>query len=466
MKKIIKYLPAMLLVFALLITSCDDELEQLPPEQLSNELTLGTYDNLVLATNGIYTLLYDYNWYGRDFTVIADLKGGNAKSSPLNSGRFQTEYNWANNEANTSAFWDEAYYLISRANNVINAIDGFEETGITQEMLDQLEGEALFLRALAYFDLVRMYAQPYSYNSSSLGVPIVFVTEIAQPARNTVDEVYAQIVADLIEAEGKIGTPDRGATDVVGLGSKEAVQALLAKVYLYMEDWQNAADYATKLIGNSNYSLYTVANYATVWGTDGASEVIFEVFGNATQSSWPGYDEIGYIYEPTGYGDVCASNQLYNLYELGDVRANVFKTDAGYPGFFWPNKYPGKDIIRVNNIVVFRLAEMYLIRAEAVLNGASGTALNDFNAIITNRGLAAATTVSLVDIYDERRRELCFEGNQMWDLSRTGRGLDRDETETHISGDVDIPFPDYRWAMPIPYYEMDANTNMVQNPGY
>lgn len=471
MKNTLKYLSAILIIFSLVFTACEDELEQLPPEQLSNELSLGTYDNLVLATNGIYTLLYSSDWYGRDFTVISDLKGGNGKSSPLNSGRFQTEYNWGNNESNTAGFWNEAYYLIARANNVINALEDFEETGVTQEMLDQLKGEALFLRGLAYFDLVRMYAQPYSYDPSSLGVPVVLVTEIGEPARNTVAEVYTQIVADLLEAEGKIGALDkanplRGATDATGMASMEAVQALLAKVYLYMEDWNNAATYASKLIGNSKFSLYTAADYATVWGTNAASEVIFEIFGDATQSSWPGYDEIGYIYEPTGYGDVCASDQLYNLYESGDVRADVFKTDAGYPGFNWPNKYPGKDQIRVNNIVVLRLAEMYLIRAEAILNGASGTAINDFNAIRTNRGLAAAGTVSLADIYDERRRELCFEGNQMWDLSRTGRDLDRDEAETSISGDIDISFPDYRWAMPIPFYEMDANPNMVQNPGY
>ena len=111
---------------------------------------------------------------------------------------------------------------------------------------------------------------------------------------------------------------------------------------------------------------------------------------------------------------------------------------------------------------------MYLIRAEAILNGATAgvTALVDYNKIRTNRGLAAAASVSLQDIYNERRLELCFEGNQLWDLSRTGRGLDRDEAETQIAGDVDISFPEYRWAMPIPYYEMDANTNMVQNPGY
>lgn len=467
MKKIVKYVAFLLMIFAVVFTSCDDQLEQLPPEQLSNELVLDNYDNLVLATNGIYNLLYETGWYGRDFTVIADLKGGNSKSSPKNTGRFQTEFNWANNEANSSALWTNAYFLIARANNVINAIPNIDEAGVTVEMLNQLKGEALFLRALAYFDLVRMYAQPYTLdNGASLGVPVVLVTEIAKPSRNTVAEVYAQIVADLVEAEAITGTSDRGATDIAALASKEAAQALLAKVYLYMGDWQNAADYATKLIENANYSLYTSAEYTTVWGTDGASEVIFEVFGSATQSSWPGYDEIGYIYEPTGYGDVCATDDLLDLYEAGDVRRNLFKLDSENPGYEWPNKFPGKDIIRVNNIPVLRLSEMYLIRVEASLNGATGYSVaTDYSAIRTNRGLTGGTP-NLTALYNERRRELCFEGNQLWDLSRTGRGLERDNSEIVIVGDVDISFPDYRWAMPIPAVEMDANPNMVQNPNY
>mgnify|MGYP001181023401 CR=1 FL=1 len=290
MKKIIKYLPAILLMFSLMITSCEDELEQLPPEQLSNELSLGTYDNLVLATNGSYTQLGATNWYGRDFTVIADLKGGNAKSSPLNSGRFQTEYNWANSQSESAALFDNAYSLISRANNVINALVDFEETGVTQAQLDQLDGEAKFLRALAYFDLVRMYAQPYSYDPSSLGVPIVTVTEIASPARNTVQEVYTQIVADLLDAENKIGALSadgfRGETNRVSLATKEAVQALLAKVYLYMEDWSGASTYASKVIGSNKYSLYSASEYGNIWSTDGASEVIFEVYGSSTETAW------------------------------------------------------------------------------------------------------------------------------------------------------------------------------------
>ena len=456
----------LLVVLVVLGNACsEDFIDKQPPLQLANEKVLSTYTGLVQATNAAYAPLYDERWYGREFIVIGDLKGGNAKSSPLNTGRYQMEYNWGNNPSNTTALWSMAYMTISRANNILEYVDGIEEPGVTEEQLGQIKGESLFLRALSYFDLVRMYAQPYSQAPSSMGVPIVLKTEIVYPPRNTVAEVYDQIVADLLAAEEVISVPGRG-TDPVAYASVDAVRALLAKVYLYMENWASAAEYATKVIDSGNYTLYTADEYASVWGTDAASEVIFEVFGDGTQSQWPGYDEIGYIFDPEGYGDVCASNQLLDLFPANDVRGQLYESFEDYTEYYWPLKYPGKDKPNVNNIPLLRLSEMYLIRAEAALNGASGDALADYNAVLTQRGYGPDLTVSLKKVYLERRRELAFEGNQLWDLSRTGRGLNRDEAETTVTGDVDIPFPDYRWAMPIPLYEMEANENMEQNPGY
>ena len=147
------------------------------------------------------------------------------------------------------------------------------------------------------------------------------------------------------------------------------------------------------------------------------------------------------------------------------------------PGEYWSLKYPGrlgKTPRREYNTPVLRLAEMYLIRAEAILNGASEagvTALADFNAIRTHRGLTAAATVDLTEIYRERRRELCFEGNELFDLARTQRSLVRTDFTGLINKDIAFVVggsaeTNYLWAMPIPQTEKDANVNMVQNPGY
>ncbi len=467
MKKNIIYF----LTFALLLLAgCESILDKRPPLQLDNEKVLSTYKLIVQATNAAYSPLYSANWYGRAHLVVPDLMGGNAKQSPRSSGRFQQTYNWNYTPGDNVGIWTSAYDAIARANNVLEYIDDLSEEGVTQAMKDQIKGECLFIRALGHWDLVRTFGQPYTYQGgNTLGVPIIRKTEIGQPSRATVKEVYDElIVPDLIAAEGLLGDPGRG-NDEKAFACKEAAQAILAKVYLYMGDWANAASKATDVISSGRYTLYTAANYLTVWSTPAATEAIFEVYGNNTESTFPSWDEVGYIYNPDGYGDVCASNELLGLYDAADIRGQLFKTSPSYPGYWWPDKYPGKaGDTRVNNIPVIRLSEMYLIRAESVLNGATGDALSDYNTIRTNRGLTAAGSVSLDDIYLERRLELCFEGNLLWDLSRTGRSLQRDNEDNKITiqDNVDVQFPDYKWALPIPIVEMQANGNMEQNPGY
>lgn len=462
---------AMLFAFA----SCEDYLVEEPILEQTNELTLATYKGLNSATAGAYSLLYSTNWYGRNFVITADIKGGNAKLSPISSGRFTTEYQWNNNEGSAPGLWSTAYSVIARTNNVINALVDFQEDNVSAADIDHLKAECLFLRSIAYFDMVRLYAQPYTYAKEGLGLPLVFVTEMGYPARNTVAEVYAQVVADLLEAEGLIGSYRReGVTDALAVVSVDAIRGLLARVYLYMGEWQNAADYATKLIASENYEMFTADEFTTwdnggVWGLEtGQDEIIFEVYGAEGNSSHGNWDVISFILSPEGYGDVGASKDLLDLYEEGDVRADLFRTHADYGDAKWSLKYPGKGgDLRQDNIPVLRLSEMYLIRAEALLNGASiagASAKDDVNTIRTNRGLDAALNINLTDVYNERRRELCFEGHEVFDLARTQRDLVRTDYDGSINQNVS--FPDYKWAMPIPSYEMDANENMVQNDEY
>ena len=478
MNKKIYILIGLAVVLMLSATSCEDFLYQQPRLSQTTELTLSTYEGLQAATLGCYSPLYSASWYGRNFVVTADLKGGNAKISPLNSGRFRTDYLWNNTPDASHALWTIAYQAISRTNNVINVIeDGFEEVGVDQADLDQLVGECKFIRALAYFDLARLFCQPYSAGADQLGVPVVLVTENGKPARDNLGTVYDQVEADLLDAAAKMSSvsPNAG-TDAVGWATSYAAEALLARLYLYMEEWQTAADYASGVINDFPGSMYSATDYTTwdlggVWGTDGASEVIFEVYGSEGNSTHANWDVISYIMSPDGYGDVGASDDVRNLMEEGvDVRHNLFINTAAWPNDYWSLKYPGKapdGNLREDNIVVMRLSEMYLIRAEAILNGASisgATAIGDVNMIRSNRGATSLGDVTLTDLYQERRRELCYEGHELFDLARTQRGLVRVDYDGAVN--QNIPFPDYRWAMPIPQAEMDANENMVQNPGY
>ncbi|HDJ33836.1 MAG TPA: RagB/SusD family nutrient uptake outer membrane protein [Bacteroidetes bacterium] len=472
------------LLLAGILVSCNkDYLEEFPRLDQSDELTLSSYRGLESATAGTYTQLCATNWYGAGFVLTADLKGGNAKIGPISSGRYTDEYFWINSPSATSRLWTTAYQTIARANNVINAIDdGFSEPGVSETSILQLKGENLFMRALAYFDMLRMYAQPYSSGRNNPGVPLVLVTENQYPARNTVGEVYDQIVNDLQDAILILEETNPKGNDGTWATSWSS-KALLAKVYLYMENWQGAADLATDIILNSPYSLFEETDYTTwdmngYWGSVGpASEVIFQVDGSEGNDAHGYWLAISYMVDPEGYGDIATSHDLLDLYEPGDVRASLFQEPAKYPGEYWTLKYPGRlgnTPRREYNVPVLRLAEMYLIRAEALLNGAGiigVTALDDYNAIRTRRGLTEATTVTLQDIYDERRRELCFEGNELFDLARTQRSLDRTDYSGAANEDVAFipggtPEQNYLWAMPIPQAEIDANTNMEQNPGY
>jgi len=463
------------LLFLVAFTSCENFLLQEPRLSQTNELTLSNFVGLDKSVAAAYSPLYSLNWYGSGFVITSDLKGGNAKRSPIASGRFTFEYLWNNNPIETSNLWAIAYDAIARVNNVLNALETLDEPGITEEQTDQLKGECYFLRALAYHDLVRLYAQQYSSGAGAPGVPVVLISEIGTPARNTVGEVYDLIVNDLKAAETLLGAAaSREGTDTKAYASKYAAQALLSRVYLYMGKWQDAADYATKVINSGAYSMtsaaeFTVASEGGIWGaTLGGAETIFEVFGSELNTIHGNWEVISFIMSPDGYGDVGASKDLINLYEEGDVRANLFINTADYPNDFWSLKYPGKNgNLREDNIPVLRLSEMYLTRAEAINKGASisgVTAVDDINEIRTNRGASEKSSVSISDILNERRMELCFEGHQLFDLARTKSALTRNDYEGAVN--KDIPFPDYRWAMPIPKAELDANANMVQNDGY
>jgi len=482
MKTKIEYKILILIILVGLSFSCSkDFLVEKPRLSQSNELTLSSYKGLNASIAGAYSPLCATGWYGAGLVITADMKGGNAKRGSVQSGRYVDEYLWNNSPASTSALWATAYSTIARVNNVINVIDGgFTETGKTQEQLDQLKGEGLFLRALSYFDLARIYCQPYVAGRDNMGVPVVLITENGYPARNTVGEVYDRVVEDLL-ASIPLLTSTR--SDDAAWASKTAATALLAKVYLYMGKWQDAATYANTVIGTPGLSLFTAAEYSTwdnggYWGSGGAgAEIIFQVDGSEGNSSHGYWEAISYMMDPNGYGDCAASKDVVDLYEAGDVRANLFLQPSKYPGEYWSLKYPGRlgrTPKREYNTPVLRLAEMYLIRAEALLNGASVsgvTALADLNAIRTNRGLTAVTTVDLDEIYKERRRELSFEGNELFDLARTQRSLVR--VDYGGLSNKNITFApggtaetNYLWAMPIPQSEMDANVNMVQNPGY
>ena len=471
-----------ILASALVLSSCaKDFLEKAPVLSQSNVLTLSTYEGLDLSTAGAYAPLASTNWYGADFIIQAEMATGNGKRwgpqfDKYESGRCTDPYYILYNPGNTSALWGTAYYVILAANSVINAIDAEDASYKASEQdLNNLKAECLFLRALSHFDLVRTYAMPYNYtaDASHLGVPVVLVSDSeAQPARETVAKTYEQIISDLLEAE-KIIDPEyvrAGVNDPKATVTLEAIQALLARAYQYSEQWQKAADYANKVIESGKFRLWTASEIkdGAVYMIDkpGDGEVIFEIYNGLSQTYGTGNENIWGLTSYQAYGDAGASYDIYNAYEDTDVRKTLLTPDTDGNALF-TIKYFGKGLgaLDATNVIVLRLSEMYLIRAEAVVKGATGySAVDDLKLIADNRG-ATPQTATPSGVYEELNKEFAWEAHLWFDLARTGRDMNRTDVASEAIIKT-LKAKDYRWAKPIPRREFNVNKNLVQNEGY
>ena len=461
-----------------------------PPMDQSDELALSTFEGIDGATAGNYRAVI--SWYGASFPLTFDVMCGNGMVGPVNTGRMRQEPAWNYTSTSTMGLWSSAYSAILGCNKALTAINEgkFSRNGVSDEQINNIKAENLFLRALAYFDLVRVYAQPYGYIKANgitgveaMGVPIVLKDDLsARPSRNTVAEVYENlIIPDLVEAERLMSDSyvRAGVKDVVATVTKPVIQALMARVYLHHEDWQLAADYATKVIKNGRFRLLSGDRFVSMWdgsvdvAPQSGSEIIFEVY--VSQSDGSRSDLGDYLTAPevaggAGYGDVRVSNDLIDLYDATDVRlTGLTKTNSKYPGYRWSTKFPGKNgLLAYNNVPVLRISEMYLIRSEAIYRGAtvSGvTAIDDLNRVATNRNAEAYATVTLDNLFEESRKEFLFEGHVFFDMKRLQKSLVRTDYDLDpLTKNID--FPSYRWALPIPENDILYNDNMDQNPGY
>jgi hypothetical protein len=463
-------------IAALSGVGCADFLTEDPILSQSNQLTLSDYEGLTKSVHGAYAPLVSSSWYGAAFVLDAEMRSGNGKINlDYSSGRYTVAYNLNYTSTSAPGLWGFAYYVISAVNNVLANLDGKDVSGVTAQDLNNLRAECLFLRALSHFDLVRTHAKAYTIDPAALGVPYVFVTEPAgQPARNTVKEVYDNIVKDLLDAESAIDPKyvRAGVADAKATVTLPAIQALLSRVYLYRAEWQKAADYATKLINDPAYTLWIKDKLPDVWKEDkhSSGEVIFEVYG-LKSNYYDGYwDAITWETKPDGYADCAASADIYGLYESNDARGKLFRSHPDNANVFWTTKYIGKDFGTpdVSNTIVLRLSEMYLNRAEALANGATipgATALNDLNKIREQRGASPLNSASAQDALNERRLELAWEGHLWFDRARTGNPVTRTD---YVGAETtrNVPVDSKYWALPIPKRELDVNPNLVQNPGY
>lgn len=458
--------PAAMTLLMLMASCSEDFLELQPSGAVDLDSAIKTLDDYKSAVNGIYSGLQSSNYYGRYFILVPDVMSDDVKqNAQANRARDFADYTANVQDGIASGMFNTIYNVINRANTVINA--NAEVPAAVENQKNQYVGEALALRALAHFDLVRIFAQHYGFTNDNGHPGISIVTSFdqdAKPGRNTVAQVYAQIETDLAEAV-KFMTI---APATPGRMSKEAALALLARVNLYKGDWAKAEQYANDVISGGKYKLMTNGEYASSWSNQFSSESIFSIFFRADDDN--GSDALGRMYIVEGYGDYLPSQDVVSLIPEGDARLAIFEEDpslSGALGNIRVNKYPNPSV--QNSTPIIRLSEMYLIRAEArAMQGKESDAQTDVTTI-RQRGLPTAPAVTatgqalLDEIEKERRIELMFEGHRLWDLMRKKKGVFR----TDCTGlTCEIPYPNDRFIAPIPQREIDANPNMAQNPGY
>ncbi len=440
-------------------SSCKKFLYQEPYNSLSLNDIFKDFEGARTTLVGCYDDLKGSDHYSRTFSIYPEVTGGNIKYSRPSNLALQISYNF-NNDAlvnDMSDFNKNAYSVIYGANNILANINKALDATTAQK--NKLMADAFCIRALIHFDLVRVFAQGYSFtpDASHRGIVIRnFNVSALTPVTNinTCKQVFDQINSDLDSAI--LLYPNSVQIFTIGDAktyfSLDAAKALQNRVSLYKNDWNKVISLSTDLIIANKYPLTTNGSYVSSWQTI-ATESIFELaFGNRTGGALGDYYSVS---SSATLSQLATTTDLLNLFQSGDVRGqnSMFSSkQVNATTFFGTNKY--QNISLGNNIKVLRMSEVYLNRAEAYaeINKLS-EALADLNIIRKRANPAAANfnstdkQIILDEIFNERRRELCFEGHLFFDISRKKKNLVRQDCQSTVCG---FSYPDPRFACPIP----------------
>ncbi|AMR28632.1 hypothetical protein A0257_17030 [Hymenobacter psoromatis] len=473
---------ALALTLGLSLAACKDALDIAPQQSIDLSTAFNTSQKVGAAVVGCYAQLDNSNLYGTDLILVPELMAGDGYITWQGSFQNYAQLAYHNQNSrisNALEIWRAAYANINQTNLVLANLAVVSDTAQRQ----QFRGEMHFIRAAMYFELVRLYAQQYQPGggNNQPGVPLNLSAnnDIAQanntPARATVEQVYAQVVSDL-QAAIK-GLPALNVTRA----SSYSAEALLARVYLQQGNFLAARAAANDVITNSGASL--AGTLGAVFANRNSAESLFEIQQNDQNNAGTANSGLATFfagYSPTGDQGI--------LYGRSDVQV-----DSSFAALYGPPTGPdvrGTDYLPIlqtkkliylsdgNNragqlrtikwrtygqdIPLIRLAEMYLIRAECDIRaGKSGDA--DINLVRQRSRATPITGAALSDVLLERQLELAFEGFRLYDLKRTNGIIAAADPANNIPA---INANDPIEIMPIPYQEINTNTNLVQNPGY
>ena len=495
-------------ILAASLSSCvNDWLDVAPSDGTDADAALTSSSDLAAARTGMYAALKGnsnlVDYYGQQFFVYGDVHagddyqynnlGGSNRASFYYDMNYQTASEFTSSTSSSNVAWKSPYIVIGRANRIIAAAEGgaLSDAAEAKATIDQYAAEAKVLRALAHFDLVRIYGKPYTEDQgASLGVPLV--TEVlesnAKPARSTVAEVYTQVVKDLTEA---ISSNALATETEPGYVSVWGAKAILSRVYLNMGDYANALSVAEDIIKNSGAALWTRDQYFKAWdaSTPNESEFLFRlnVAGSTDSNDLNG---IGNLQQREGYKEMVATKKFVDMLtsDPEDVRNEMFlpATAAKEVATYGTNKVflnklrgQGGNSRNVTIVPIIRLSEVYLTAAEcAFRNNDKTKAVEYLNDLVKNRtttvaSLATVDNITLERILIERRKELIGEGQRYFDALRNNETITRYTSEADkgwhktLSKDAQSFNRDYFKAIAaIPQAEINANPNIKQNTGY
>lgn len=496
MKKITNILLSLACV--LTFASCQGFLDMAPTNQADSSTCLTSVHDAQVMLNGLIYKMSSSSYYGRNFMLYGDAKGGDMTIyTGGNPGDALYYFNHSASSSSYWSFWSTGYNCLLQANNIINNIKKMQNEATT-ENFDDILGQALTIRALIHFDLVRLYGKPYNMDRNSDGITVVTeqVDASAKLLRDPVEKAYTQILADLNEA-----APLLSKSVARGYFNYYANQMLLGKVYQYMDNQSAALTCFENVINSGKYALYTPANWVASWSREFGSESILEIAIYPSEGDL-GTGSLGCYYMRKGHinaanGNFNASKYWMDLMGENDVRWGIMayghyygdtsqdpriQARAAY-GKDWCYKYAGSTTLAGDkgssnftavNIKIFRLSEAYLLAAEAALGSNKAKAAEYLNAIAQRNPDYTPWTSATVNadaVYNEYRREFLCEGKLFFEACRLNKTITFEDNAYYGSTvssrrGLTIDRSNNLCRLPVSIDEIHTNPDIQQNPGY
>ena len=481
-------------------------LDKVPGSAIPQDQAMQTFDDAEQTVTGIYSLFKSGALYSGLLTILPDLQADFVYAVDGYSNTYGDIWQWKIRSTNSEieAVYASLYQVIANCNFYLDKIEGVMAATTDDTKLQTLDiytGEVYAIRALCYSELIKCYCKAYDPATAKdeLGVVVRTTTIDPQPLpRASLYDSYQQVLEDLAAAE-RLLDEDNDAYSSAFI-TRAMAYALHARVALYMQDWQSAIHYSTELIDSKNFALSSAVTlysdgmtfFDYMWNYDVATEIIWRIgftttsYGGALGQQFLGFNN-DYTYY---YPDYVPAEWVLNLYSDSDMRygSYFYTLPTGYNhGLQWPllvKYYGNQDFINnayIYHVVMpkpFRLAEQYLIRAEAYCRQATpnySAASKDLSTLraarISGGGSVSLTADNFIDqIADERVRELYMEGFRLHDIKRwgnlyrKGEGFTRTPQSNSLSegSSLTIKADNPLFVWPIPKHELEAPGSLVQ----